>query len=87
MSTKSWQTTLFGIMAAIAAAIVESPELVDGDRSIILIAKIVMAVSLGGIGIAARDSGISDEQAKAGIKPKIEPQEVVIVDPKPPETT
>ena len=80
MSAKSWQTSLFGLMAAIGTAIVESPELVDGDRSIILIAKILMAIGIGGIGIRARDHGVSDEQAKAGVVTKPEPQEVVVVD-------
>ncbi len=80
MNAKSWQTTLFGIMAAIGTAIVESPELVDGDRSFIQIAKVLMVVGLAGLGRSARDQGVSDEQAKAGVVTKPEPQEVVVVD-------
>ena len=81
MGAWSWQTSLFGLMAAIGTAIVESPELVDGDRSIILFAKIMMALGVGGIGVRARDHGVSDEQAKAGVITKPEPQEVIVVDP------
>lgn len=80
MTKASWKTTVFGVAAAIAAVIVESPELVEGHRMAILAAKVVMSVGLGGFAVFARDVRVSDEESGSGVKAKPPPQEVVIVE-------
>lgn len=63
-------TSIFGSVAAIAGLIV-STGLLPKDSLADNIAKAVAAASVYALGKAARDNGVSDEEAAAGVKPKV----------------
>lgn len=62
---KSWQTTTFGILGAVGSAVA----LVEGLPAWVYpVGKLLTALGVAGLGMAARDHDKSSEDA--GIKPK-----------------
>lgn len=61
---KSWKTTAFGLLGAVAAYLTT----VTDPTWMALVGKVLGALAVAGMGLAARDNGVSSEDV--GIKPK-----------------
>jgi len=63
---KSWQTTMAGILAAVAILCVQAAALLDSDPATNpAYGEVVAALGLLGIGWFARDNNVSSEDAGA----------------------
>ncbi len=68
--TSKW-STWFGVIAAVAGLVVSEGLLPKGSQ-LETAAKIVQALGIGALGKVARDNHVSDEEASAGVKPKVQ---------------
>lgn len=67
---KSWKTTLSGVLTILGALIVAGKSLLDNDPSTNPdISALMLAITAGAGLIAARDNGVTSEQA--GAKPDV----------------
>lgn len=72
MKTASWRTTVTGILAILAAVATVMKAEMDGDPLTVPDWGAAVAATLAGIGlIAARDNGVTSEQA--GATPPVQP--------------
>lgn len=53
---QNWKTTVFGLIAAVAAYVVANPAQFSKYPWIGTVAGIIMAAGIGGVGLAAKDS-------------------------------
>jgi hypothetical protein len=58
---RSWKTTFFGVLGAVAAVIVSDQKSFENYPWIIVAAKVAMAIGIGGVGLHAQDK---DEKPK-----------------------
>ncbi len=76
MQSVSWKTTVTGIIAALGAILTA----VGTDNSTIKIIGLVLTIiGTAGMGLAARDHGVSS--AAAGITPSVDPTNPLGLDP------
>lgn len=67
---KSWKTSLAGVGAILAAVGHALAALFDNDPATVVQLDVTIGAILAGVGlIAARDNGVSSEQA--GVKPEV----------------